>query len=61
MSKVTVYFKNGLSLEIWCEHWEFQKSSITGGFTGYKFKGLKNPVGFDLNEMIAYEVKELEE
>lgn len=61
MSKVTIYFKNGLSLEICCKHWEFKKSSVTGEFTGYKFQGLKNPVGFDLSEMVAYEVEELEE
>lgn len=43
MVKVEIYLKSGHTIIIECEDFESTFDSTIGEYTGYKYRGLKNP------------------
>lgn len=56
-----IYLKSGHTIEVVCEKWTFERNYSSGEFTGYKFKGLREPKRISIahSQIAAYIVKNM--
>lgn len=60
MKKVTLYLTGGHTLEFGCDDFSVWRNNVSGKFHKVEWTNADKTFGFDLNQLIAYTIKNME-